>query len=148
MPDFCGYVCGGGVGVVVAAEVPSPKFQAYDEAVFVVADKVHVKRLQLGVKLASTSGVDPPGSAVTTNRSRFGEPETPVKTFFVEPLIRAAATAAGVGVVVWALTNTAAAPVTCGVAIDGPLIVFIAVALVFHADVMLTPGALMSTHEP
>jgi hypothetical protein len=31
---------------------------------------------------------------------------------------------------------------------DVPLIVFVAVLLVHHADVIETPGALMSTHEP
>jgi hypothetical protein len=37
--------------------------------------------------------------------------------------------------------NLAAAPVTCGVAIDVPLMVLVAVLLVIHADVMLEPGA-------
>jgi hypothetical protein len=37
--------------------------------------------------------------------------------------------------------NSAAAPVTCGVAIEVPLIVFVAVSLVAHAEVMFTPGA-------
>ena len=40
------------------------------------------------------------------------------------------------------------APVTCGVAIEVPLIVFVAVSLVFHAEVMLLPGAKMSRHVP
>jgi hypothetical protein len=31
---------------------------------------------------------------------------------------------------------------------DVPLIVFVAVSLVFHADVMLDPGAKRSTHVP
>ena len=43
---------------------------------------------------------------------------------------------------------SAAAPVTCGVAIDVPLIVFVAVFEPYQSDVMLTPGALMSTQEP
>jgi hypothetical protein len=42
----------------------------------------------------------------------------------------------------------AATPVTCGVAMDVPLIVFVAVLLVAHADVMLDPGAKMSTTLP
>jgi hypothetical protein len=42
----------------------------------------------------------------------------------------------------------AATPATCGVAIDVPLIVFVAVSLVDHADVMLEPGAKMSTTLP
>ena len=44
--------------------------------------------------------------------------------------------------------NNAATPVTCGVAIDVPEIVFVAVSLVFHDDVMLLPGAKMSTQVP
>jgi len=42
----------------------------------------------------------------------------------------------------------AAAPATCGVAIDVPLMVLVAVSLVFHADVMFTPGAKMSRQVP
>src|SRR5215467_16204885 len=44
--------------------------------------------------------------------------------------------------------NSAATPVTCGVAIDVPEIVFVAVSLVFHDDVMLLPGAKISRHVP
>ena len=44
--------------------------------------------------------------------------------------------------------NNAATPVTCGVAIDVPEIVFVAVSLVFHDEVMLLPGAKMSTQVP
>jgi len=36
----------------------------------------------------------------------------------------------------------------CGVAIEVPLIVFVAVLLVCHAEVMLTPGANQSTQLP
>ena len=39
-------------------------------------------------------------------------------------------------------------PATCGVAIDVPLIVFVAVSFVFQVDVMLEPGAKMSTQVP
>src|SRR2546428_13886024 len=42
----------------------------------------------------------------------------------------------------------AATPVTCGVAIDVPLIVFVDVSVSHHADVMFTPGANQSTHGP
>ncbi len=48
----------------------------------------------------------------------------------------------------WLASHSAAAPATCGVAIDVPLIVFDAVSLVFHADVMLVPGANRSVQEP
>ena len=44
--------------------------------------------------------------------------------------------------------NRAATPVTCGVAIDVPEIVLVAISLVFHDDVMLEPGAKTSTHVP
>ena len=43
---------------------------------------------------------------------------------------------------------SAATPAVCGEAIDVPLIVFVAPADVYHAEVMLDPGAKMSTHEP
>jgi hypothetical protein len=39
-------------------------------------------------------------------------------------------------------------PAVCGVAIEVPLIVFVAVSLVDQAEVMLEPGAKMSRHEP
>ena len=42
----------------------------------------------------------------------------------------------------------AATPATCGAAIDVPLIVAVAVLLVDHAEVMLEPGAKMSTTLP
>ena len=44
--------------------------------------------------------------------------------------------------------NRAATPATCGVAIEVPEIVFVAVSLVFQDEVMLEPGAKMSTHVP
>src|SRR5215212_5854683 len=43
---------------------------------------------------------------------------------------------------------SAATPATCGVAIDVPLMVFVAVSLDAQAEVMLEPGATMSTHVP
>src|SRR5258705_329233 len=44
--------------------------------------------------------------------------------------------------------NSAATPATCGVAMEVPEIVLVAVSLVFHEDVMLEPGAKISTHVP
>src|SRR6476620_547317 len=44
--------------------------------------------------------------------------------------------------------NRAATPATCGVAIDVPEIVLVAVSLVFQDEVMLLPGAKMSRHVP
>jgi hypothetical protein len=42
----------------------------------------------------------------------------------------------------------AATPAVCGVAIDVPLIVRVAVVLVYQADVIETPGANQSTQLP
>src|ERR1044072_8261573 len=44
--------------------------------------------------------------------------------------------------------NRAATPATCGVAIEVPLKVAVAVSLVFHDDKMLEPGAKISTTLP
>ena len=46
----------------------------------------------------------------------------------------------------WA--RIAAAPATCGVAIDVPEMVLVAVSLVFQPAVMEEPGAKMSRAEP
>ena len=62
-------------------------------------------------------------------------------------MIIAAVTAAGdaPGVV---SRKSAATPATCGVAIEVPEIVLVAVSLVLQADVMLEPGAKISTQVP
>ena len=44
--------------------------------------------------------------------------------------------------------KSAAAPATCGDAIDVPLSEAVAVLLVYHAERIATPGAKRSTHEP
>ena len=44
-----------------------------------------------------------------------------------------------------ACSSSAAAPATCGDAIEVPLMVLVAVLLVHQAEVMLDPGAKMST---
>jgi hypothetical protein len=80
--------------------------------------------------------------------SRFGEPvpgepTTPVVAVEVSSAAMVAGEAPGL-----ACANSAAVPVTCGVAIEVPLIVFVAVLLVFQAEVMLLPGAKMSTQVP
>ena len=89
------------------------------------------------------------GAPVNSEKSsRFGEPVPALLTLFgVELLMMAAVTVAGEAV---GLTsrNNAATPATCGEAIDVPEIVLVAVSLVLHADVMLLPGAKMSTHVP
>ena len=74
-------------------------------------------------------------------------PGIPVRRFSVAALTIAFLTLAGEAVrLFW--RNRAATPATCGVAIDVPLMVFVAVSLVDHADVMLDPGAKMSTTLP
>ena len=44
--------------------------------------------------------------------------------------------------------NRAATPATCGVAMEVPLIVLVAVSLVRHADRIAEPGAKISTTLP
>ena len=48
----------------------------------------------------------------------------------------------------WADRYSAAAPATWGDAIEVPLMVFVAVFVLYQSDVMPTPGALMSTQLP
>src|SRR4030095_1239810 len=80
--------------------------------------------------------------------NRLGEPvPAPVTLFSVALLMIAAVTVAGEAVG-FVSRNKAATPVTCGVAIDVPEMVFVAVSLVLHADVMPLPGAKMSRQVP
>ena len=98
-----------------------------------------------GVGVGVGVGPPPPNNEKS---SRFGEPvPAPVTLFGVEPLTMAAVTVAGEALG-FVSRNKAATPVTCGVAIEVPEIVFVAVSLVFHDDVMLLPGAKMSTQVP
>ena len=95
-------------------------------------------------------GVGVGGGAPVSNEksSRLGEPVPAFVTLFgVELLTIAAVTVAG-DAVGFVSRNNAATPATCGVAIDVPEIVLVAVSLVFHDEVMLLPGAKMSTHVP
>src|SRR6185295_12847108 len=89
------------------------------------------------------------GAPVNSEKSsRFGEPVPALLTWFgVELLTMAAVTVAGEALG-FVSRNNAATPVTCGVAIDVPEIVLVAVSLVFHDEVILLPGAKMSTHVP
>jgi len=80
--------------------------------------------------------------------NRFGLPVPALVTLFsVARLMSAEVTCAGVAVVLPA-RKSAAAPATCGAAIEVPLIVLMAVLDVDHADVMLAPGAKMSRQVP
>lgn len=77
-------------------------------------------------------------------RSRFGDPDPkPVTTPGVALEVIAEATSAGVAPG-FGSRNRAATPATCGVA-DMPLIVFVAVSPVDHAELIETPGANRST---
>src|SRR5258708_27264117 len=68
---------------------------------------------------------------------------TPVVAFAVSAFMACAGVAEG-----FDCKYNATAPATCGVAIEVPLIVFVAVLLPIHADVMFTPGALIFTQLP
>lgn len=88
--------------------------------------------------------VEPP----PTYSRRFGEPVPGLPTTpVVAAVVSAEETCAGVAVL-FAARYSAAAPVTCGVAIDVPEIVFVAVSLEFQADVIDEPGAKMSRMLP
>jgi hypothetical protein len=78
----------------------------------------------------------------------LGEPvpglfTTPLVVLAMIALIAAEADDAG-----FADMYSAATPAVCGVAIDVPLIVFVAVVDEYHDDVMFTPGAKRSTQVP
>ena len=90
----------------------------------------------------------PLGAPNSEYSSRFGVPLPGrfVTTFGVAALTRASRTCWGVPAV--PCRYRAATPATCGVAIDVPLMVLVAVLLLIHAEVMPTPGAKMSTHVP
>src|SRR5829696_6294305 len=80
--------------------------------------------------------------------SRLGEPAPrPVRTSTVALSVSVLATWAGVRLGS-ASRSIAAAPATCGVAIEVPLIVFVAVLLVNQAEVIEEPGANTSRQEP
>ncbi|KOX51980.1 hypothetical protein ADL08_02870 [Streptomyces sp. NRRL F-6492] len=96
-------------------------------------------------KFLPGGGVVPPSP---TYRSRFGEPVPGlVTTFGVAAAVRAAETWAGVAVGL-AARWSAAAPATCGVAIDVPEMVLVAESLEFQDEVMEEPGAKMSRTVP
>ncbi len=72
---------------------------------------------------------------------------TPLTTPDVALPVSAELTCAAVAVG-FASRYKAAAPTTCGVAMDVPLMVLVAVLLPIHAEVMFTPGARILTHDP
>ena len=92
-------------------------------------------------------GVDVP-EPESTNIRRFGEPvPADVTRFGVAAVTRASRTWVGVRAL-FAPRRRAAAPATCGEAMDVPLMVFVAVDDVYHAERMLEPGAKMSRQVP
>ena len=94
----------------------------------------------------ASGSVGAPAASEYTNL--LGEPApADVTRLSVAWVLKKAATAAGVAVVLAARAN-AATPLTCGDAIDVPLMVLMAVAPVYHAEVMLLPGPKMSTQVP
>jgi hypothetical protein len=128
--------------------VPSPKFHVYEVALLdVLASKVHLRLEQLLVNLATVgSGAVVPPELVKS--SRFGDPLPPLFTTPVVALLASAAATVAGKAVGFPSRYSAAAPTTCGVAIDVPEMVFVAVALVYHDEVMPTPGPKMSTQVP
>src|SRR5262245_7028277 len=83
-----------------------------------------------------------------TNSRRLGEPlPRPATTPVVASATSLSRTCCGVHVGC-ADTMMAAAPVTCGAAIEVPEIVFVAVSLLTQAEVMATPGANRSRQRP
>ena len=100
------------------------------------------------VTLPVTVPVVGAGADVPMNRSRFGLPAPAFDTALtVAAPISALATVAGVAAG-FVARYSAAAPATCGVAIEVPLRMLVAVLLVFQSEVMLEPGAKMSTQVP
>lgn len=89
------------------------------------------------------------GRLVNKEKSkRFGDPVPGLVTLLgVEFVTIAAVTAAG-NEPGFVSRKSAATPQTCGDAIDVPEMVFVAVSFVFHEEVMLEPGAKMSTQVP
>src|SRR5690349_9942224 len=91
----------------------------------------------------------PGGGAVRREKSRrLGEPGPGLRSRATVPELRiCAATSAGVAVGA-PCRCSAAAPATCGAAMEVPLMVLVAVSLVHQALVMPVPGAKMSTQGP
>ena len=81
-------------------------------------------------------------------RRRFGDPVPAFVTLFSVALPVSAAVTAAADEVGFSWRYSAAAPATCGDAIDVPPIVAVAVLLVHQADVIPLPGPKMSRHVP
>lgn len=101
-----------------------------------------------GAARAGAEGIVTGVEENTVYNNRFGVPAgTFVILFGVARLFRADCTDAGeVPGLAW--RYNAAAPATCGVAIEVPEIVLVAVEEVYQVEVMEEPGARISTIEP
>src|SRR5829696_567996 len=108
----------------------------------IVMELVTVARSGMVTFVPLVTGLQPGGGGVPepTNSSRFGEPVPGFVILFGVALVNMVlATVAG-DIVGLAPRISAAAPAT--------LIVLVAVSLVFHAEVMPSPGAKMSVQVP
>src|SRR4051812_19136367 len=117
-----------------------------------VIDEVAVAKSAIATSVLFVSALHVGGGGggvpLPVNSSALGEPAPALTTFdAVAPAFSVAATVAGVASGV-APSTSAAAPATCGLAIEVPLMVLVAVSLVFHADVIWLPGAKRSVQVP
>lgn len=130
-------------------DVASPYVQLYVAlaiAVLLLPSKLQVSPEQLDVNRA-TGGVVTGAAEMNAEYSSLFVVPAGTDAVVLALALRAASTWAAVAVgFTW--RYNAMVPATCGVAMDVPLIVFVAVFELYHADVMFTPGALMSTQLP
>src|SRR4029453_6618536 len=151
----CGYVTTTTAPVAVGfGNRPSSqsKFTIPASSVEPEPSRVHVRPAQATVKFATGAAFAGGGvgvlSANALNRSRFGELSPGSWMTLAVAFVRSAvATAAGVAFG-FVSRNNAAAPVTCGVAIEVPLNTAVCVSEPLNADGMSTPGANRSRHGP
>ena len=116
----------------------------------VVGAGVVVGGASTGAVVGGTSTPEPPAPAALAGpvyNKRFAVPTGSVTTFGVALIDNAEATAAGVNAGVTS-SKSAAAPATCGVAIEVPDNDRRAVGEEVPAETMEEPGAKISTHEP
>ncbi len=94
------------------------------------------------VKIGTTEG-----NGLVTNNNRFGDPARSDTTSFVELAISAAATFAGLAFG-FPVKYKAAAPVTCGAAMDVPSQASYEFVEVMVEEVIAEPGAKISRQVP
>lgn len=114
----------------------------------VVGAMVVVGAIVVGGMVVGETVVGGTVASAPVKTRRFGEPVPGDETMpDVAPATRRSVTCCGVRVG-WPSSNKAAAPATCGAAIEVPLSVAVAVSFVAKAEVIELPGAKRSTHEP